>query len=87
MNIDSLNSLPVIRDWVLRSEAVLERVDRGDGEVPAAIAANVMLQLEHLMEYDCVASAVASRDLSLQGWVYHFESGQIELLNHTEPRI
>ncbi len=79
MNLDSLESLPVIRDWVKRSEAVLDRVG-GPDQIPQAIAENVKLQLEHLGEYECVKNAVDAGNLKLHGWVYHFESGQIDFL-------
>lgn len=81
MNIESLESVPEIRDWVLKSEPVISRVERGDGEIPRAIVANVELQLEHLRQYTCVANAIKERQLALTGWVYHFESGQVDVLN------
>ena len=82
MNLNSLESMPAIRDWVKKSETVLDRVDRETGTVSEAINANVVLQLEHLMEYPYVAKAVEDGRLKLHGWVYHFESGKVEFLNH-----
>lgn len=82
LNLDSLDSMPAIKNWVKKSEKVLERVSQAaEGRVCEAIKANVMLQLEHLMEYPYVASAVEAGQLGLHGWVYHFESGQVEFLN------
>lgn len=83
LNLDSLESLPVIRDWVKRSEQILERID-GDKPVPQAIKANVMLQLEHLQEYECVQQAIGENRLKLHGWVYHFENGRIDFLSGGE---
>lgn len=79
IHIDSLNELPVIRDWVLRSEKVLERISE-PSNVDEAIKANVLLQLEHLKEFECVKEALSNNALSLHGWVYHFEKGQVEFL-------
>jgi len=45
-----------------------------------AIKANVMLQLEHLMEYTYVKAAVDKGDLELHGMVYDFGSGKVEYL-------
>ncbi len=84
LNLDSLESLPVIRDWVKRSEKVLEKFSCCKTEVPQAIAANVLLQLEHLRQYECVANAMSERELTLHGWVYHFESGEVDFLKE-EP--
>lgn len=80
MNLDSLDSMPVIRDWVKRSEKILERVECCDEKIPEAIEANVLLQLEHLREYECVNNAISDGRLSLHGWVYHFENGEVDML-------
>ncbi len=81
LNLDSLESLPVIRDWVKRSEKVLEKYNCCETQIPEAIAANVMLQLDHLRQHECVKAAIAEGRLALHGWVYHFETGQIDFLN------
>lgn len=81
LNLESLDSLPVIRDWVKRSESILDQID-DKSQIPEAIAANVMLQLDHLREYECVRSAIDQRQMELHGWVYHFESGEVEFLNN-----
>jgi len=81
LNLDSLDSLPAVKDWVKKSEQVLERIDMKEAKVCEGIRENVLLQLEHLMEYPYVAKAVNEGELDLQGWVYHFESGRVELLN------
>lgn len=82
LNLDGLDALPAVRDWVKKSEAVLERVADCDeaSKNDEAIKANVLLQLEHLMEYDYVKAAVDKGDLELHGIVYHFGSGQIDYL-------
>ena len=82
LNLDGLDSLPAVRDWVKKSEAVLEKVSGcdEDSKGPEAIKANVMLQLDHLMEYDYVKAAVDKGDLELHGIVYHFGSGEVDYL-------
>ena len=83
LNLDSLESMPAIRDWVKRSEALLERFRDGELSLADAIRGNVLLQLDHLREYECVQRATAAGDLQLLGWVYHFESGEVDFLNET----
>lgn len=80
IHIDSLNELPVIRDWVLRSKDVLGRLNE-PSNVEEAIKENVLLQLENLGEYACVKDAMDRDEVSLHGWVYHFEKGQVEQLS------
>lgn len=80
IHLDSLNELPVIRDWVLRSEEVLKRV-KEPSNVDEAIKENVRLQLEHLKEFSCVQDALGRDEISLHGWIYHFEKGHVEFLD------
>ena len=81
MNLDSLESMPAIKNWVKKSEKVLEQLSNQDLSMDQAIKANVNLQLSHLMEYPYVATAVEDGRLQLHGWVYHFETGHVEFLN------
>jgi carbonic anhydrase len=81
LNLDSLDAMPVIKAWVVKSAQVLERLDSEEPTLIDGIKENVRLQIEHLLEYTCVAEAVASKELEIEGWVYHFEKGQIELLD------
>ena len=83
LNLESLESLPVIRDWVKRSEKVLEKFSCCETEVPQAIEANALLQLDHLRDYECVRRAIDEGRLELHAWVYHFESGQVDFLTNT----
>lgn len=80
MNLDSLNELPVIQQWVKYSEAIVDKVPEGENQIDDAIAANAELQLEHLKEYECVQKAMASGHLSLHAWVYRFETGEVVFL-------
>jgi len=82
LNLDGLDALPAVKEWVKKSEAVLEKVADCDEELKGseAIKANVMLQLDHLMEYDYVKAAVDKGDLELHGIVYHFGSGEVDYL-------
>ncbi|QEG23478.1 carbonic anhydrase [Mariniblastus fucicola] len=82
LDLESLETLPAVRDWVSKSGAVLAKIKDCDAESRSeeAIKANVMLQLDHLMEYEYVRSAVERGDLELHGIVYHFGSGQVDYL-------
>ena len=87
LNLDSLSEMPAIANWVKISEPVLDRITDGDDRIGDAIRQNVLLQLEHLMEYPYVAEAVVDGRLELHGCVYHFENGQVEFLEHGSNAI
>ena len=80
LNLDSLAPMPAVRDWVKKSETVLNRIDPETASLSDAIQANVLLQLEHLIEYPYIAKAVEEGNLELHGWVYHFETGKVDFL-------
>jgi carbonic anhydrase len=82
LNLDGLDALPAVKEWVKKSEAILEQVADCDEESKTgeAIKANVMLQIDHLMEYDYVKAAVEKGDLELHGIVYHFGNGVVDYL-------
>lgn len=84
LNLDSLESLPIIREWVLRSEAILEQLGTDDVDVTKAIELNALLQLEHLREHQCVADAIKDGRLSLEAWVYDFGAGNVKFLKQPE---
>ena len=45
----------------------------------ATVRENVILQLGHLRTYDPVREAARAGSLTLHGWVYHVESGVVEI--------
>ena len=84
LNLEGLDSMPVIRDWVSTSKAILDGLPEGDNKVEHAIGANVELQLDHLREFDCVSNAIDSGQLTLHGWVYHFDTGQVTYVSEPD---
>ena len=83
MSPESLESLPLVADWLKHSASVRESVNAAhaaatpEEKVDAAIKANVLLQLENLKLHDCVREAMAAGELTLGGWVYDFVSGDV----------
>ncbi|HNS51070.1 MAG TPA: carbonic anhydrase [Anaerolineae bacterium] len=48
-------------------------------ELPmAVIRENVLLQMENLRSYDAVRHAERAGTITLHGWVYHLETGEVE---------
>jgi carbonic anhydrase len=53
----------------------------GAGRHLATVRENVLLQLEHLRSYDPVREGEGAGVLTLHGWVYHLETGEVEAWN------
>lgn len=48
---------------------------------PTLVEQNVRLQLQHLRSYPYIRTAEAQAHLTLHGWVYHLETGQVHRHN------
>ena len=80
----SIQSLPSVRSWVAHAEATRRiiqenyaHLEDGKARLTATVEENVLVQLENLRTHPAVAAALARDDLTLHGWVYKFESGQV----------
>lgn len=80
----SLAKLPAVAEFLQNSEATRRIIEENYTHVTdpeerllAAIEENVLVQLENLRTHPAIAAALARRQLSLHGWVYHFESGAV----------
>jgi carbonic anhydrase len=82
---EKLNGLPSVKSWLhhaSRAEVVVREnhpeLDE-KARIDALIEENVLAQLDNLRTHPCVASRLKSGTLSLHGWVYDIESGQIRV--------
>jgi carbonic anhydrase len=74
------DALPAVRDWLRFGEPAIDRMDGIDGiedRALRAVAANVLVQLDHLRTHPSVARAEDAGELTLHGWVYRFETGEV----------
>lgn len=80
---ESLHNMPHVADWLSHhAEPVREILSKagrlgGPDELPQAIEANVLVQLENLRAHPSVAEALAAGRIALHGWVYDFVSGEV----------
>jgi carbonic anhydrase len=80
---ESLQNMPHVADWLSHHaepvREVLAKAGRlgGPDELPQAVEANVLVQLENLRAHPCVAEALAAGKITLHGWVYDIASGEI----------
>lgn len=78
-----LDELPTVRSWLAHAETtrriVRARYGHLDGAalLTATVQENVLAQLENLRTHPAVAVALASGQLSLHGWVYKLETGEV----------
>ncbi len=72
--------LPEVASWLTHSQSVLKQVmDHSDftAKVNHATQLNILTQLEHLKSYPVVAEKLARNELTLHGWLYEFEKGEV----------
>ncbi len=80
---ESLADMPLVSDWLKHADATRHVVDEcypelnGVDLLNAAIKENVLVQLDNLRTYPKVAALLAKGELTLHGWIYEIESGQI----------
>jgi len=81
---EQLDELPAFRSWLVHAEAIrviiednYRHVTDSARRLTTAVEENVLVQLEHLRTHPAVADAIERKALTLHGWVYQFETGQV----------
>lgn len=83
LNPKSLDDAPAMRAWLQHAEATRRLVNEsythleGPARLTVTVEENVLMQIEHLHTHPAVRSRVARGELSLHGWVYKLESGDV----------
>jgi carbonic anhydrase len=78
-----LADMPLVTEWLKHADATRRVVDEcyqdleGNDLLNATIKENVLVQLDNLRTYPKVAALMAKGELTLHGWIYEIESGQI----------
>lgn len=80
---ESLGDLPQVAQWLSHAEAT-RRIIRENythlengALVTATVEENVLVQLENLRTHPAVAARLGRGQLSLHGWVYKIETGEV----------
>jgi carbonic anhydrase len=80
---ETLENMPNVEDWLRRHaepvREILAQAGRlgGPDELPQAVDANVLVQLDNLRTHPSVAEALAAGRIKLHGWVYDIASGEV----------
>ncbi len=87
MGMQDLSDLPHVRRWLYFTEKAVKIVEQaGQGKTTAEkqdmlTEQNVILQLDHLKTHPTVAERLNSGELTLHGWVYHIETGDVRVFD------
>ena len=89
-----LEELPAVRSWLSHAESTrrilrenYDHLKDASARVTVAVEENVLVQLENLRTHPSVWSAISRGELSLHGWVYKFETGQVFAYNHESAQF
>jgi carbonic anhydrase len=81
---ESLEDLPSVKSWLTHAQATARIIRENYSHITdptarltATVEENVLCQLENLRTHPSVAAATSRGDLTLHGWVYKFETGQV----------
>ena len=84
LKLDKLEAdMPLVYQWLKHTEAtrrtVKENYQHYEGEelLQATIEENVLTQIENLRTYPSIHSKLHKGEISLHGWMYHIETGEI----------
>lgn len=80
---ENTKGMPLLADWLKHAEATREIMAQnyqnleGDHLLMATVEENVLVQLDNLRTYPCVAVLLARGELRIHGWVYVVQSGEV----------
>jgi carbonic anhydrase len=84
LKMDSLaEKMPLVYDWLKQAEATRRLVKenyadlQGEQLLEITVAENILTQLENLHTYPVIRSKIHQNKLSLYGWIYRIETGEI----------
>ena len=77
------DKLPLVHDWLKYAEATRQLMKesyshlQGEDLLDLAIAENVLTQIENLRTYPVIHTRLHQGKLSIHGWVYEIETGEV----------
>ncbi|WP_454781779.1 carbonic anhydrase [Legionella sp. WA2022007384] len=77
--------LPEVASWLTHSHSVLKQMNDSKESLPddfnlkvlQATKLNILAQMEHLKSYPLIAEKLKRKELTLHGWFYEFETGEV----------
>ncbi len=83
LNTDLIREMPAVCAWLDNAQQtkqlVMSKYHQLDEKCKLEIAVqeNVLVQLEHLRTYQSVAEKLERNEISIHGWVYEIETGEV----------
>lgn len=83
LNDDLIKDMPAVQTWLNHATETKELIQSSykhlddQSKLDIAVKENVLVQLEHLITYPCVAKGLAEKTIAIHGWVYEIESGEV----------
>ncbi len=90
VNPEIAEGMPVVRDWLKYAESTRRILKdnyqdyTGDALVNIAAQEHVLMQLEILQTHPVVASRLVQGKLTLHGWMYKMEAGEVFAYDDTD---
>ena len=88
---DAIQSLPAVKAYLEHAESTRRIMDENYAEITdfekrldLTVEENVLVQLDNLRTHPTVAAALGRKKLELHGWVYRFETGEVQTFNPAE---
>lgn len=86
---EGLDSLPHVKEWLghcrVATEVVKERCGHSEltiEQLEDVTKENVVQQIQHLRTHPAVAAKIATKQVTLHGWVYNIGSGEVLCYNN-----
>jgi carbonic anhydrase len=83
LNPESVAALPTMNEWLRHAESTRRIMAenyahlKGEELFKTAVKEHVLMQIENLQTHPCVAAALQRGVLTLHGWIYGLETGEI----------
>jgi carbonic anhydrase len=83
LNPHEVEDMPAVTNWLSHAEATRRIIKENYAhldkvaKLKAAIEENVLVQLENIRTHPSVAARLAKQEISLHGWYYKIETGQV----------
>lgn len=80
---EAVASLPLVKDWLRHAESTRQIIAenyadlKGESLLTATVQEHVLMQIENLQTHPSVAAKLQRGALTLHGWVYGLETGEI----------
>lgn len=93
MALDTLSGIPHVKQWLGYAKAAVDITDvlgadlNETDRMTMLLEQNVLLQLQHIRTHPAVAVALASKAVTLHGWVYDIRTGDVTAYDETEDRF